>query len=323
MTEAAENFLKNAGWDRAQRSAIAGDLSTRQYLRLKRTDQTAILLQCDPAIDASLPAFLRTTQWIRSNNLSAPEIYAADQDSGLALLEDFGDAKLTHLIRADPACQRPHYETILETLIRLRQAEPMDVARPTAVDFCEATKLADDWYPGAAPGELNAFRAGLVTILGDVLTATPTTSLRDFHADNIIWLPKRTRPKRAGLLDYQDAILTHPAYDLMSLLTDARTDVSPSLRDDILHAYARQTGDGIESLKTAVSVLGAQRSLRILGIFARAARRDGKTQHLPALPRVYAYLMDSARHPMLAPFADALRAGLPAPDTALIKGLAK
>ena len=135
-----------------------------------------------------------------------------------------------------------------------------------------------------------------------MLRAPATVSLRDFHADNIIWLPERTNARKPGLLDYQDAFLTHPAYDLMSLLTDARTDVAPSLRREMIAVYAYRTGDSVEALTEAFSAFGAQRNLRILGIFARAARRDGKTQHLKALPRVYGYLSECCSHPSLAPF---------------------
>ena len=322
MPNKRDSFLASAGWADAAHSPVAGDLSIRQYTRLSKGSASSILMECGPAIDTSLSDFLKMTEWLRAQGLSAPEIFAADTAAGLILLEDFGNAQLTTLIAQDPTCQMPRYDTLLDTLITIRNAPPPSLATPSARVFCEATKLVDIWYPAANTSGLDAFRAGLETVLEKVLRAPATVSLRDFHADNIIWLPERTNARKPGLLDYQDAFLTHPAYDLMSLLTDARTDVAPSLRREMIAVYAYRTGDSVEALTEAFSAFGAQRNLRILGIFARAARRDGKTQHLKALPRVYGYLSECCSHPSLAPFAGDLTAAMPAPDARMIESLA-
>ena len=322
MSDVRAAFLADAGWTNATESPVAGDLSTRKYTRLTRSGTTAILMECDPATDTSLPDFLKMTAWLRDLGLSAPEILASDAATGTALLEDFGDAKLTKLIADNPACQQPHYETILDTLIAIRGAPAPDLPAPTASDLCGATLLADSWYPNAKSGLLDAFRVGLEPILADLLKAPRTVSLRDFHADNIIWLSEGTPLKQPGLLDYQDAFLIHPAYDLMSLLTDARTDVSTALQVHLIDQYARKTGDDPASVAAAVATLGAQRNLRILGIFARAARRDGKNQHLPAMARVHRHFMSCCAHPSLAPFSRDLATALPAPTPALLESLA-
>ena len=322
MDNARSSFLINAGWANATPSPVAGDLSTRQYTRLSQANATAILMTCDPAADTSLPAFLKMTRWLRDQNFSAPEILAVDTERGFALLEDFGTAKLATLISNDPTSQKRYYETILDTLIAIRNVPAPDLPKPTAQDLCDATKLADEWYPKAKPTRLDAFRAGLEPILNRLLQAPRTVSLRDFHADNIMWLPDRARHRQPGLLDYQDAFLVPPAYDLMSLLTDARTDVSPHLQSHLIDTYAHKTGDAPAPLSAAFAALGAQRNLRILGIFTRAARRDGKTHHVAALPRVYRYLNDCCQHPSLARLSDDLSAGLPAPTPELLEGLA-
>ena len=321
MTEAREAFLTDAGWAGAKSTPVAGDLSARRYTRLTASTGSAILMECAPEDDTSLRAFLKMTHWLRAQNLSAPEIYASSTTAGLALLEDFGDAKLTTLIARDASVQLPFYETLLDALVTVRDAPPPDLETPSARALCEATLLADDWYPGANSEALSAFRAGLETVLKRILQTPATVSLRDFHADNIIWLPSRKGAQKAGLLDYQDAFLTHPAYDLMSLLTDARTDVSPTLQKHMIEAYAARTGDSVEALTEAVAILGAQRNLRILGIFARAARRDRKPHHLPSMPRVYGHLISCCAHPSLAPFSGNIADALPAPDAALLKGL--
>ena len=144
-------------------------------------------------------------------------------------------------------------------------------------------------------------------------TAPQVRQLRDFHADNIIWLPDQSPAQRAGLLDFQDAFLTHPAYDLMSLLTDARTDVPQSVRDQITRLYCERTGDDINQMLQSMAALGIQRNLRILGIFTSAAIRDAKPYHLPSLPRVYSNLMTCAAHPAMGALGFSLRDALPEP----------
>ena len=314
MDERVTSFLKSSGWANAALTKIAGDLSDRKYFRLRKGSNKAVLMECASENDPSLPKFIMLSNWLRSLGLSAPEIYAADAQGGLAVLQDFGDSKLTTLIAKDPDIQKPSYEDIVDTLITIRNADPpLGLATPSAQDFCDATTLADTWYPGADLQALDAIRAKLETVLEETLKITTTVSLRDFHADNIIWLGDNPPARRAGLLDFQDAILTHPAYDLMSLLTDARTDVSKELSEHIIQIYCRRTGDNVAETSKAIAALGVQRNLRILGIFTSAARRDAKPHHLPALPRVYAHLITCASHPALSTFATTLRAALPKP----------
>ncbi|MBT8458784.1 MAG: phosphotransferase [Boseongicola sp.] len=322
MNDTRASFLKNAGWDQAEQSLVTGDLSTRRYTRLSMHGSKAILMECDPETDASLRAFVKMTRWLRDLGLSAPEILSLDASTGHALLEDFGDAKLTTLITNDPSCQKRNYNTILDVLVTIRNAPAPALKTPDARELAEATKLADEWYPGARTSLLDEFRVGLETVLREILNVPLTVSLRDFHADNIIWLDQRAPIQQPGLLDYQDAIITHPAYDLMSLITDARTDVSVDLRHEMIRAYAARAGGDPEALAQSVAVLGAQRNLRILGIFARAARADAKTHQLAALPRVYGYLMDCCEHSTLAPFSVDLREALPEPTPSLIRELA-
>ena len=314
MDERVTSFLESSGWANAALTKIAGDLSDRKYFRLRKGSNKAVLMECASENDPSLPKFIMLSNWLRSLGLSAPEIYAADAQGGLAVLQDFGDSKLTTLIAKDPDIQKPSYEDIVDTLITIRNANPpLGLATPSAQDFCDATTLADTWYTGADSQALDNIRAYLEPILVETLKITPTVSLRDFHADNIIWLGDNPPARRAGLLDFQDAILTHPAYDLMSLLTDARTDVSKELSEHIIQIYCRRTGDNVAETSKAIAALGVQRNLRILGIFTSAARRDAKPHHLPALPRVYAHLITCASHPALSTFATTLRAALPKP----------
>jgi aminoglycoside/choline kinase family phosphotransferase len=317
-------FLGRAGWAGASVQSMAGDLSARNYERLTQPDGSrAILMDANPDLDPSTPAFLAMTDWLSARGLSVPKVFAAQKNQGLLLLEDFGDEKLTGLIQRNPKLSRDYYHLAIEALIVIRNATPAALERPSAAQMAEATMVADQWYPGANRSALEQLRGVLEAALADVLATKPTVSLRDFHTDNVIWLEDREGVRKVGILDYQDALLTQPAYDLMSLLTDARVTVPRALRAEMIGHYARQTNDAVEDVTLAVAVLGAQRNLRILGIFARAARQYGKTQHLNSVPRVYEYLSECLLHPQFSGRCPRLQIMLPVPTAELIAGLRK
>ena len=314
MSEAYQEFLEASGWGGAALTQIAGDLSARKFFRLRKGAKTAVLMVCAEPNYPSLAKFILIADWLRNLGLSAPEVFAADTQDSLAILQDFGDSKLTALIARDASIQKRAYGNIVDTLITIRGAKsPIGLDTPTVDDLCAATRLTDEWYPGADTQALDGVRTELAAILTQTLKAQATVSLRDFHADNIIWLPDQSPAQRAGLLDFQDAFLTHPAYDLMSLLTDARTNVPQSVRDQITRLYCERTGDDINQMRRSMAALGIQRNLRILGIFTSAAIRDAKPYHLPSLPRVYSNLMTCAAHPAMGALAFSLRDALPEP----------
>jgi len=129
-------------------------------------------------------------------------------------------------------------------------------------------------------------------------------TLRDYHSPNLIWLPERFGVARVGLLDYQDAVMGAPAYDLMSLLQDARRDVPENVETELYAYYWQQLEHNDiaydrEDFDIAYAILGAQRCTKILGIFARLADRDNKPAYLAHIPRVRAYLERNLQHPYL------------------------
>lgn len=314
MHDAATRFLASRGWDGATIHPIACDLSHRSYFRLSRRGETAILM--DARDDrASVPPFLKMTAWLRRAGLSAPEILGADVGHALLLLEDLGPAPASKMM-SDRNAQTEVLDACIEILLAIRNAPPPPLQCPGAERLCEWTRVADEHYPGADSGALDEFRAALKDILSPLLANGCTVSLRDFHADNLMPLPRREGVARLGVLDYQDAFLTHPVYDLVSLLTDARVDVPPALRARYIERYATVSGDGLATLRTAFAAFSAQRNLRILGIFHRAASDLGKTHHLPKVPRVYRCLMEATDHDAFREVRGILRAGLPAPDKA-------
>lgn len=311
------DFLIDAQWSTREVKDVAGDLSSRSYQRLSLDQRTAILM--DASDDAgSTSAFVTMTDWLNDAGYSVPEIFARNVDKGLLLLEDFGDERLS---------DRPDVHELMGECvalladIRTQKALP-NLPCPSAHEMAEMTALASH-YPGSDDTALLSFRQSLEPKIKSVITGSPViVSLRDFHTDNIMWLANRSGIRRLGLLDYQDAFLTHPVYDLVSLLTDARRNVSQNERRRWIAHYAGVTGDNADTLAATFSVFSAQRNLRILGIFARAAIEHKKTHHVQNIPRVYAYLAEALGHPIFQDSGAALLEALPMPDGVFVERLA-
>ncbi|SDX87848.1 aminoglycoside phosphotransferase family protein [Citreimonas salinaria] len=290
-------FLTRAGWADAAREPLAGDASARLYTRLRRADGTAILMQ-DPGGDVSL--FARLAAHLNDLGLSAPRILARDDAGGLLLLEDLGDGLVARLA-TDPVREAELYRIAVDALVKLhRHAAPADLPEATPDHMASITQLAFSHYaarPEAAAPAIDALRA----ILADTAAATDVMVLRDYHAENILLLPQRSGAARAGLLDFQDALRGHRAYDLVSLLRDVRRDLFPGTAETAIAHYLRATGTEEAPFRAAMAALGVQRNLRILGVFARLAAEYGKPRYLCLLPRVWAHLQTDLAHPALSP----------------------
>lgn len=317
-TEEGARFLASVGWGDARRVPLAGDASVRRYERLTRNGDTAVLMDAPPDHGESTMPFTRMAHWLRGWGYSAPEIIAEDHAKGFLLLEDLGDALFARLIENSPEYEIPLYSAATDFLIDLGH-------RPTAPELrtLDSATLADlvaltpKWYlPGIDAGQNNHADTlpAIVAQLYEQTSNDPVvTSLRDFHAENLIWLSDRNGNARVGLLDFQDAVAAHPAYDLVSLLQDARRDVSPDTEALMLKKYLKETGAAEDRFHRTYALLGAQRALRIVGVFSRLTLHFGKTHYLDYLPRVWRYLERNLKHPALAPLADCVRAGLPEP----------
>lgn len=321
MTERApviEGFLASAGWGGAARAALAGDASARRYERLSLGGRCAVLMDAPPERGEDTARFARVGRWLHARGYSAPEILAEDHGLGLLLLEDLGDAVVARLVAADPPREAGIYAAATDFLADLHRHEPPGFAPPLdGPALGRLTAILSEWYlpgvgasPTAAADDLPALIATLHDRLGDGSVAL---SLRDFHSENLIWLPKRAGHARLGLLDFQDAVAAHPAYDLASLLQDARRDVPAAIEQAMIARYARARGLDHDRFVAAYSLVGAQRALRIVGVFARLALRDGKTRYLAYLPRVWAALGRNLAHPTLTDLAQLVQAGIPAP----------
>ena len=297
-------FLRSAGWECASIASIAGDMSSRRYFRVDNGTSSAVLM----VAETSMRNFARMTEWLSAVGLSVPAILHNEADKGLLLLEDFGSQSVKSILVEEPDKASEIFDDCVSLLLKVRAAVPPDLSNPEAAELVEWTRLADGYYPGLVPDRLDEFREVLATLLEDALVGPRSVSLRDFHTENMMWLPDRTGYRRLGLLDYQDAMLTHPAYDLMSLLTDARTWIPETLRAEVIANYLHRSGDDEDSFHAAFAAFSAQRNLRILGVFTRAGR------HFEHLPNTYRHFVEALEHPAFDAVRDDVLSALPAPE---------
>ncbi|WP_353473460.1 phosphotransferase [Salipiger sp. H15] len=316
-----KDFLFTAGWGGAEAQPLAGDASSRRYTRLARGAETAILME-DPEGDVAL--FARLARHLLQIGLSAPRVLA--EAPGLLLLEDLGDGLVARLC-TDAATEKRLYLGATDALIALhRHAPPEDLPVADAAHLSRITGLAFDAYvPGTGaphdPATRDRVIAAFDALIAEHAPETDVMILRDYHAENILWLPEREGAARAGLLDFQDALKGHRAYDLISLIRDARRDVSDATAEACIRHYLDQTGTDETPFRTALAVLGVQRNLRILGVFASLAKKRGKPQYIDLIPRVWDHLQTDLAHPALAGIRALLDPALPAPTPETLERL--
>lgn len=304
----AADFLAAHGWEGARIEPLAGDASFRRYFRVVAPGRTAVLMDAPPPHEDTRP-FLLVARWLAERKFGAPAIHAADVDRGLVLLEDFGDARMREAIDADPDALVPLYEQAVDILVALRN-HPAGELRPyDRAELEREAGLLTEWYCPAVGLDVDVagYRLAWQDVFGAALADRPVTVLRDFHAENLMLTGV---DRRLGLLDFQDALAGHPAYDLVSLLQDARRDVEPSVEEAMLARYLSATGEA-GPFVDAYHVLGAQRNAKIVGIFTRLWKRDGKPRYPALCPRVWAYLERDLSYPVLAPVARWFDANIP------------
>lgn len=314
-------FLKLAGWEGAERSFLAGDASFRHYDRI--TDhagkRTAVMMDAPPDKEPLAP-FIKVDNFLVERGYSAPKIHALDLERGLLLLEDLGDDSYTKLLQRQPHMESKLYLAACDVLADLHTQNVKDLAVPeyTAEKLLEEALLFADWYLVAVMGEskARALRDEYIAIWSEIIAAMPfllpVVVLRDYHADNLLWLPQREGKQQVGLLDFQDALIGSPAYDLVSLLEDARRDVPIEMVQISINRYLQKTNWDKADFMVHYALLGAQRNCKIIGIFTRLAKRDGKQHYLNLLPRVWAHLENDLQHPVLRPLKDWMDQVLPA-----------
>jgi len=310
-------FLRAHGFAGAAVAPLAVDASFRRYLRLTGGPRPALLMDAPPPFEDVRP-FVRIGRYLAGRDLSAPAILAADEAAGFVLIEDFGDTSYAALLDAgaDPL---PLYLEMAEALAALHAAPPA-LALPAwdaaAMARAGAATFLDWWWPAAfgAPAS-DALRAEFAAAIGAMLAPFAGARRlvhRDYFPANLMRLPEREGARRVGLLDFQDAALGHPAYDLVSLVEDARRDVAEPVRRAAIARYlALRPELDAEEFAAAMAACAAQRHLRVAALWVRLARRDGKPGYLPHGPRCWALLARALAHPATAPLRDFLDAHVP------------
>lgn len=311
LPEGLDAFLLDAGWSEAAIEPLPGDASFRRYFRLRMGEATAMLMDAPPPNEDPAP-FLNAAHWLHDNGLRAPKILAENAAQGLVLLEDFGQARMRDYLDSWPSDEGDVYRGAVDALVALRKLPPGPFPNYGLAEYQRELKLFNEWYCPAkmlyvdTPGYHAAWSEVLTPLLARQRPGI--TVLRDYHAENIMLLDGLSDQ---GLLDFQDALRGHPAYDLVSLLQDARRDVSAELEAEMFDYYVAQTGVDHDEFLADYARLGAQRNAKIIGIFTRLWKRDKKPRYLEMIPRVWAHLERDLTHPALAPVADWFAKNIP------------
>lgn len=308
-------FLARIGWAGARRRLLAADASFRRYERVEQGDNIAVLMDAPPPWEDVRP-FIAVTRQLEACGASVPAILAADEAQGFLLLEDLGDASFTRLLKEDPTREPALYLAALDALVEVGRVPVSDLPPYDAAVYRREVGLFAEWYLPQLHGieRARALREEWLALWDAVIAQAglQQTCLvhRDYHADNLFWLA-RDAHRAVGMLDYQDALLGDPAYDVASLLEDARRDVSPDVvRQGLAHFIAR-SGASPDDFLRRYAVLAAQRNAKILGIFVRLCVRDHKPAYLSYLPRVWAHFLRDIEQPMLAPVRAFIDAHVP------------
>lgn len=339
----SEDFLKKSGWGDATVMPLPGDASTRRYARLARGDETAMLMHQPQSAESATAAanagemerralgynavarlagadcgrFTAVAEYLRGRGLAAPRIHAADLAQGYAILEDFGDDLFVDVL-SKGGSEQELYNAAVEVLARLHtQNAPAELPGGfplhayDEIALLAETDLLTEWFlplaltRPATDQEVAEHRRLWRQALDGIAPAPPVFVHRDYHAQNLIWMPDRQGLARVGLIDFQDAVAGSRAYDLVSLLEDARRDVPPAVAEMATrHYFAVLRAHGLAvnevQFRHEMAVMAAQRNTKIVGIFARLYKRDGKARYLALLPRVWRHLERDLIHPSLA-----------------------
>lgn len=311
IPDGAAAFVADAGWGGAKIEPLPGDASFRRYFRVEGARGPAMLMH-SPAPHEDPQPFLRAARWLEHNGLRAPAILAEDLAQGLILIEDFGTVRMREYLDAWPQDEDTVYRAAVEALVRLHRLPPGPFPLYSMAEYQREARLFVEWYcPAAglqvdADGYAQAWEEVLLPLLPRQRPGV--TVLRDYHAENVMLLGSTADQ---GLLDFQDALAGHPAYDLVSLLQDARRDVDEGLEAAMFDHYC-SLAQPSPAFFDDYARLGAQRNAKIVGIFVRLWKRDGKPRYLDYIPRVWHLLERDLAHPALEPVARWFDVNVPA-----------
>ncbi|MFZ4125994.1 MAG: aminoglycoside phosphotransferase family protein [Rickettsiales bacterium] len=311
--EEMDRFLVEHGYEGAVRTMLAGDASFRRYERVTHEGRVMVLMDAPPPWENVSP-FIHVTKLLQASGASVPEILATDENEGFLLLEDLGDGIFTRLLRDNPALEQEFYLAAIDALLAIQRTPHPALPSYDVAVYLRELGLFAEWFLPQIHGleRAKALREEWLSLwLPIIVNSGLEQSVvvhRDYHADNLLWLPERQAHARVGMLDYQDALLGDAAYDLVSLLEDARRGVLPDTVRSCYEYFIAHSGADASAFATRYAVLGAQRNAKIIGIFTRLCVRDGKPHYLDYLPRVWGHFLNDISHPILTPirqFVDA------------------
>ena len=315
LPDGLHEFVESAGWSRAAIEPIPGDASFRRYFRLREESGKSAMLMHAPPPEEDPEPFLKVAHWLSDHGMRAPEIYAEDAANGWVLTEDFGDKRMREYVDAHPKTELPAYEAAIDALVDLHTKPAGPLPPYDMAVYQREAGLLTEWYAPAMGLTVDeaGYAAAWDEALGPMLERQQSgvTVLRDYHAENIMLLGDPFDHAPQGLIDFQDALVGHPAYDLVSLLQDARREVSLELEAEMLSRYAKGAGTD-DNFRADYARLGAQRNAKIVGIFTRLYKRDGKPRYLAMIPRVWKAMERDLANPALAPVAAWFDANIPA-----------
>ena len=304
-------FIARSGFNNSQLEKIQDDLSTRNYFRIRHDLGSNIVMDCPPDTN-NFHSFIDISKYLFTHGFSVPEIYDIDLQDGFILMEDFGHHRISDILSddfklPDELDEEKIYKRTIDVLVKLHSIKPMENLQNISDDeyILESTKFIE-YYADIVNGEplpeklKEEFQEILKNLLNISKIYTPVMMLKDYHVENLFWLPDRAGLQKIGLIDYQDAKIASPAYDIVSILEDARRDVSPELTSKMISHYLKSFPNyDRKDFMTAFHILGAQRNLKIIGQFACKASKDKHSYLLQLLPRVIGYLKNDLKHPIL------------------------
>jgi aminoglycoside/choline kinase family phosphotransferase len=298
-------FLQNCNIKPKELITLPGDASSKKYYRvilernLPKTSASSLILMHYP--DKNFAKFIEVANVLNAHHLLAPQVLHYEKTNHLMLLSDFGDTSLNkHLLEQNQDVRLAYYKRVIDAML-LMQKIPSSQLKDTYVynksDWLGGVKMAINWYFPYLGINDEAIKADYLEIWSNILDLLPkfddVFSHKDFHGDNILLINDSI-----GMIDFQDCIFTSPIYDLVSLVDDARIDVSPYLRDELINYYISLTGFDPKDVKVAYDILGAQKNSRILGVFARKALQENNN-YVKFMPRTTKYLENNLKIPEL------------------------
>lgn len=305
-------FLHNCNLKDAQRVKLKNDASFRRYERIIDNDKSFILMDAPIEHEETLP-FINIANFLKNSNLSAPEILNSNSEHGFILLEDFGDESFNNILSgksplSNELGEDKIYERAVDCLIHLHKIPSTKISIPEYTDeiYLRESNQFIDWYVSTLNGEIlsedqkQEFNYILKELLDKTKISPDVVVLRDYHADNLMWLTDRVAHNKVGILDFQDALMGSITYDLVSLLEDARRDVNTALAENMINHYLKAFPQlSRKDFHLAYTILGIQRNLKIVGFCARQAVHNKNPFYLSLLPRVWRYINNDLKHPSL------------------------